>query len=161
TGGNSTVRGLAIDNFAYGTGLWISGAGNDLVVGNFIGTDVTGLSAAANNQGAVVYGPGSTIGGTSPADRNIISGNNSGLPDSADGGTQPSGLGIYVGGGNLFQGNYVGVDKNGTSALPNGGGIQPGSNTTIGGAAAGAGNLISGNTGFAIDRVGNQNLIAG
>src|SRR5205823_107353 len=41
-GGNSTVRGLAIDNFAYGSGIVLNGSGNDVVVGNFIGTDVTG-----------------------------------------------------------------------------------------------------------------------
>src|SRR5205823_7432572 len=43
-GRNSTVRGLVVDNFAYGSGVVLSGSGNHVVVGNFIGTDVTGFS---------------------------------------------------------------------------------------------------------------------
>jgi hypothetical protein len=158
-GGNSKVRGLAVDNFAYGSGIVLSGSGNHLVVGNFIGTDVTGASAAANNNGIYTTGPSNTIGGTAPADRNIISGNSSGLPDSADGRNKPSDCGIDLhSSGNLIQGNYIGTDKSGMAALANGGfniggGVVDGStsaNQTIGGTAPGAGNLISGNTGTGI-----------
>src|SRR5437870_3182356 len=53
-GGNSTVRGLVIDNFAADYGIEIGGSGNHVVVGNFIGTDVTGVSAAANSYGIVI-----------------------------------------------------------------------------------------------------------
>jgi CSLREA domain-containing protein len=164
-GGNSTVRGLVVDNFGSGTGIYITSGGNNLVVGNFIGTDATGVAPGANNNGLLIYSSGNTVGGTSPGDRNLISGNNSGLPDSADGGSQPGDRGIYIGNGNLLQGNYIGTDRSGTSALGNGLGIESGSNSTIGGLTAtpgtGAGNLISGNTIFGIDRAGNQNLIAG
>ncbi len=170
-GGNSTVRGLVIDNFAYGSAIVLNLQGNDIVAGNFIGTDVTGQTAAANNIGIVTnsnganLSTGNTIGGIAPADRNIISGNNSALPGSADGGGQPFDFGIDIDNGNLIQGNYIGTDKSGTSAVPNGTGIVVGSNNTIGGLSAilgaGAGNLISGNIGFGIDRAGNQNLIAG
>jgi hypothetical protein len=164
-GGNSTLRGLVIDNFGYGTGIYITGGGNDAVVGNFIGTDATGVASGANNNGLLIYSSGNTVGGTTPGDRNLISGNNSGLPDSADGGSQPGDRGIYLGNGNLLQGNYIGTDRSGTSALGNGLGIEAGSNSTIGGLTAtpgtGAGNLISGNIVFGIDRAGNQNLIAG
>jgi hypothetical protein len=80
--GNSTVRGLVIDNFAaaHVGGLVLSGSGNDVVTGNFIGTDVTGESTAANAGGIYAYAPNNTIGGTSPGDRNIISGN--AIPES-------------------------------------------------------------------------------
>src|SRR5439155_20528636 len=88
-GGNSTLRGLVIDNFASGSGIVLNGSGNDVVIGNFIGTDVTGESAAANNIGINSSSAGDRIGGTSPGDRNIISGNNCPLPDSADGGSRP------------------------------------------------------------------------
>jgi hypothetical protein len=171
-GGTSTVRGLVIDNFAYGSGLVLNGTGNDVVVGNFIGIDVTGESAAANNIGVNANSSGDRIGGTTPGDRNIVSGNNSGLPDSADGGGNPAGFGIVVDNGDLIQGNYTGTDKSGTYAMPNGAGIVAGSNNTIGGLTAtlgaGAGNLISGNTGnlnfgkigWGIE-IGNQNVIAG
>src|SRR5262249_11393718 len=103
TGGSSTGRGLGIDNFAAGSGLVLGGPAGNIVTGNFIGTDVTGLSAAANNNGIYTTAPGNTIGGTAPDDRNIISGNNSGLPDSADGGSNPSDDGINLGSsGNLI-----------------------------------------------------------
>jgi hypothetical protein len=164
-GGNSTVRGLVVDNFGYGTGIYISRGGNNLVVGNFIGTDATGVASSANNNGLLIYSSGNTVGGVSPGDRNLISGNNSGLPNSADGGSQPGDRGIYIGNGNLLQGNYIGTGRSGTSALGNGLGIESGSNSTIGGLTAtpgtGPGNLISGNTIFGIDRAGNHNLIAG
>ena len=57
--------------------------------------------------------------------------------------------------GNLVQGNYIGTDSTGTVALGNGrsgvrissaiGSTDSASHNTIGGTAAGAGNLISGN----------------
>src|SRR5207245_5829475 len=94
-----------------------------------------------------------------------ISGNNYGQPSSADGGSQPADFGIDIDNGNLIQGNYIGTDKSGTYAVPNGTGIVVGSNNTIGGVSttlgAGAGNLISGNTQFGIGGFGNQNLVAG
>jgi hypothetical protein len=94
-GGNTTVRGLVIENFAYGSGIALNGSGNDVVVGSFIGTDVTGESAAANNIGIDSNSSGDRIGGTSPGDRNIISGNNSALPDSADGERNPARASAY------------------------------------------------------------------
>jgi titin len=170
-GGNSKVRGLVIDNFGYGSGIVLNTGGNDLVAGNFIGIDVTGESAAANNIGILTNSTGNlpstgnTIGGTTPEARNIISGNNSALPYLAHGGSDPLNFGIDVDNSNLIQGNYIGMDKSGTYAVPNGTGIVIGSNNTIGGLTTtpgtGAGNLISGNIVFGIDRAGNQNLIAG
>jgi len=119
--GNCTVRGLVIDNFAAGSALVLNGSGNDVVTGNFIGTDVTGESAAPNNNGIEAESPGSMIGGTLPADRNIISGNDSVSPDAADGENSPSDRGIYLSNnGTLIQGNYIGSDKSGVFALPNG-----------------------------------------
>src|SRR5262249_2584172 len=116
-GGNSTIRGLVVDNFGYGSGIVLNGSGNDVIVGNFIGTDVTGEFAAANNIGLNSNSSGDRIGGASPADRNVISGNNSSLPDAADGGGLPAGIGIDLSNGSLIQGNYIGTDKTGTLAL--------------------------------------------
>jgi len=48
--------------------------------------------------------------------------------------------------GNLVQGNYIGTDATGASALPNssiGIGIVDASNNTIGGTASGTGNTIA------------------
>ena len=81
-----------------------------------------------------------------------------------------SGAGIVLegGGGNLVQGNQVGTDPSGTIAQPNGEGIDVvgSSSNTIGGTAAGAANLISGNLGAGIELVNSTqdstaNLIAG
>jgi hypothetical protein len=165
--GNSTVRGLVIDNFASGSGIALNDSGNDLVEGNFIGTDVTGEIAAANNQGIwIKSGSDDTVGGASPGDRNIISGNNSTLPGTADGVGGPEDIGINAGNGDLIEGNYIGTDKSGAYAVGNGTGIAIGSNNTIGGLTAtpgtGAGNVISGNFGDGIfDAAGNLNLVAG
>ena len=112
----------------------------NIIRGNKIGTDTTGLSALANiNHGINIAGANSQIGGTTPADRNIISGN--GL------------TGVFISGGaatgNVVQGNYVGTNINGTAALANhqfGVGIENAPGNTIGGTTTGARNLISGHT---------------
>ncbi|HEV8062133.1 MAG TPA: Ig-like domain repeat protein, partial [Gemmataceae bacterium] len=85
-----------------------------------------------------------TIGGTTAAARNVISGN--------------TGDGVDITGnvttGNFVEGNYIGTDGTGTNALGNMGNgvnIQVGaSNNTIGGGAVGAGNVISGNVGAGV-----------
>jgi hypothetical protein len=156
-GGNSTVRGLVIDNFAAGAGIALVGTGSDLVAGNFIGTDVTGVAAAAtdNNDGVYTASPGNLIGGTSPAARNIISG--TGSVGSATRGVD------LESNGNLVQGNYIGTDKSGTLALGTGNGVWVGATSnTIGGTSAGAGNVLSGNVqrGICIENC-NQNLVVG
>ena len=53
---------------------------------------------------------------------------------------------LVTGSGNIVQGNYLGTDATGTRALGNSYGIAVrGRDNRVGGAAAGAGNLISGN----------------
>src|SRR5581483_11837134 len=54
-GGGCTVRGLVFNHFL-DTALNLHGSGNNLVVGNFIGTDVSGTSAAGG------YDPGGGLG---------------------------------------------------------------------------------------------------
>ncbi len=126
-------------------GIWIEGAGtNDNVVrGNYLGTNALGTLALGNVLTGITVGggaSGNTIGGTTIAERNVISGN-------LDHGI----LLISVGtAGNTVQGNYIGTNAAGTGALANavvGVMIEAGaSNNTVGGTAAGAGNVISGNT---------------
>ncbi|MGO9923793.1 MAG: beta strand repeat-containing protein, partial [Isosphaeraceae bacterium] len=134
------------------------------IEGNKIGTDVTGTLAIPNdtyyyfaNPAAVILANGAsdiTIGGTTAAARNIISGNDGdGILVSAGylfvGGNRPSNDGVNQ--DNTVEGNYIGIKADGSGALPNAGtGIYvAGSalNTTIGGTAAGAANVISGNAG--------------
>src|SRR3989304_2476000 len=76
--GGSMVRGLVINPFP-DSGIWLSGGSASVVIGNYIGTDVTGTVSAAvvgTQQGVFVDGSsGNTIGGATTAERNVVSGN--------------------------------------------------------------------------------------
>ena len=137
-----TVRGLVINEFDQG--LYASGNG-DVIEGNFIGTNASGTQALPNNEGIGLASGTVTLGGSAPASRNIVSGNtNTGI--SIDYGTH------------TLQGNFIGVDASGATALGNGTQDQAGDgilvdqagNAVIGGTTAGTGNVISGNHGSAI-----------
>ncbi|TMD02445.1 MAG: DUF11 domain-containing protein, partial [Chloroflexi bacterium] len=119
---------------------------NNVLQGNYIGTDVTG-EVALGGGGVQLSGIGNIVGGTVPGAGNLISGNSGvGLLISFDG-SSPLGGGRHV-----VQGNRIGTDKDGTSPVANrGDGISIfNSGTTIGGLEPGAGNLISGNGGNGI-----------
>jgi titin len=144
---NCTIRGLAITNFrpqndpcTFLYGLYINGSGN-VIVGNYIGTDANGATRAGNSIGVMIgYGSNNRIGGTTPEDRNVISGNDVGIDLFSN--------------GNVVQGNYIGTDATGTHALGNGGGVViGGSDNLIGGTTPEARNLISGNTGVGLQIV--------
>src|SRR4051812_33205974 len=140
TGGATTIRGLAINRG--GQAITLEGTGGSNVEGCFIGTDAGGTQDLGNATGVYVGAPNSTIGGTSLAQRNLISGN----PSHA----------VYfsTGTGQLLQGNYIGTDKNGMAAIGGGGvAVVGNSGVTIGGASAAGPNLISGNgsTGIVIN----------
>jgi len=111
-------------------GLAIFGSDN-LVLGNRIGTDVSGTVALPNGTGLFIQGyvSNNTIGGTGTGAGNLISGN---LQD---------GIGIAGGSGNTIEGNSIGTDASGTKALPNGYGVElySGSANTIGGGRKGRG----------------------
>ncbi len=126
-----------------GAGVDLSAPSN-LVAGNLIGTNPAGTAALANAADGIRViglGAGNTIGGTTAAARNVISGN-------------AGQSGIQVGGSNakntIIIGNYIGTDITGTVALANAGigvWIQGGTTgNTIGGTTAGELNIISGNT---------------
>jgi hypothetical protein len=136
---NSTVKGLVINRWESGVRLGGNDASGNQIVGNYIGTNPSGTQDLGNNSGiTIVDAPNNTIGGTTRAARNIISGN--------DGdGVQINGNGAR---GNKIIGNYLGTDKNGTADLGNGFYgvlIISAPNNTIGGTTAGERNVISGN----------------
>ena len=111
---NSTVKGLVINNWHYaGVRIDGSGATGNRIRGNYIGTDASGTKDLGNSSDGVGIedGSGSTVGGATAAERNVISGN------------KGNGIGIY-GGGNRIAGNYVGTDKNGTAPLGNAVGVD-------------------------------------
>jgi hypothetical protein len=155
------ARNVLSSNGRGGVGIGTGGTGqpsvNNVIQGNLIGTDATGTVAMPNGTafpgqlGGVVLSPnqgsmaGTLVGGTTPAARNVISGN--------------VGAGILSFGqvdftGTRIEGNYIGTDVTGTLPLGNTGrGVDnSASAVAIGGTAAGAGNLIahSGGAGVSI-----------
>jgi parallel beta-helix repeat protein len=138
-----TVKGLVINNWAP---LIVLESNNNVVEGNFLGTDATGISNGNTTLGGPdirIAGNNNTIGGTTSAARNIISGDGEGIVIGSDSRLPRQ--------NNLIEGNYIGTDVSGTMAVGNHqAGIvsNDGLDTTIGGTASGAGNVISGSTGL-------------
>ena len=153
TGANSSLRGLIVVGFPR-TGVQVDADGV-VIAGNYIGVTETG--AAQGNSvfygtGGVVVGlggdyPNTIVGGTTAADRNVISGNAYGVE-------------VLCVSNVRVQGNYIGLDPTGMLARPNvhngvlvstydpGFGYcgASGDNNIVGGDVAGAGNVVSGNT---------------
>ena len=138
----STVNGLSIvkpggdaNNLSYL--MAISSSGNT-VAGNFIGVEPDGTTVSTNHvifAALRVAASSNTIGGTAPAARNLIADINLGNSHALDmdGGTS-----------NLVEGNYFDLDATGTVAIGSAViavNVATGGNT-IGGSAAGAGNVI-------------------
>ena len=121
-----------------GEAVNVGGAGVK-VQGNYIGTDITGTLGLQNGNG-VTARDGALIGGTTPEARNVIAGNAFVNVQLAFSFNNPN-LGGTV------QGNYIGTDVTGTRSINSNsiGVTVSGNNHLIGGTAAGAGNVISGN----------------
>ena len=135
---NCEIRGLVIDDFDHG--VYVVNASGVTIGGCFIGTEYDGLTSPSGNDTGVlgVFATNIVIGGTDPADRNLISGNFF------------SGVDLQDSYGAQIQGNLIGTNAPGTLGLGNGGGVSVSSFTstasvTIGGSGQGAGNVISGN----------------
>jgi len=92
-------------------------SGQNTVWGNHVGTGPEGTNAVPNGVGIYVSGISNLIGGTVTNRRNLVSGNRG---DGIQVGTESSFSG-YTTTHTLIQGNYVGVDLSGNTALPNGG----------------------------------------
>ena len=143
------------------SGVEISGPGtiNNVVSGNYIGTFPSGNLAMANVQNGIRIHNGAqynTIGGDTEGERNLISGNGD--------------LGIRIDGANTsnntISGNFIGTNADGSGSVGNahyGVRLLAGAHhNTIGGAASGNRNIISGNEagGIGLD-TSNWNTISG
>ena len=129
------------------------GCSNNFLYGNFIGLGKNGTTKISNVGNGVRFGAGTagisqnnTIGGTAAGQRNYVSGNGIALNSGAHG--------IIFDGGssnNIIKGNYIGTDITGSVAIGNfGAGVffLDGSNSnTVGGTAAGEGNILCCSTG--------------
>ena len=145
----------ANENGNSGNGIYLAGAVNVTIQGNFIGTDVTG-TAPLGNAGNGITGTFSSdvkIGGINPGDGNLISAN------GAYGGLQ-----LVLDSEVNIQGNFIGTDATGTVALTGqfeGMIVQGCVGVVVGGTASGARNLISGNAWAEIDLRGSGTTIEG
>ena len=162
TSSGNTIKGLIINNFdLHGMAITGVGATGNVISGNYIGTDSTG-NADQGNGGNGIYiasgASGNVIGGSSPADRNIISGNN-------QSGILITGTGTDT---NTVSGNYIGINAGGGASLPNSlegirisGGAE---HNRVGGNTVAERNVVSGNAQAGIRLEGaetNSNVILG
>jgi outer membrane protein assembly factor BamB len=141
---NNEIRGLTIvkcGDMTAGHGIGISGstATNNLIAGNYIGTNSSGAAGLGNRTGILITSSAyaNTIGGTTAADRNVVSGNTVGVNLH----TTTS--------NNMVIGNYIGTNPLGTGKVANFVGvvISSGSNlNTVGGTDSSRRNLVSGNS---------------
>jgi IPT/TIG domain/S-layer homology domain len=138
TAGGNTVQGLVVNRWA--VGIHTFGVGGNVIRGNFTGTDPTGTFAQPNGVAIQINAPNDLVGGGTPADRNLVSGNTAGTFDGA------IEFGIGPGSAGAAQGNLIGTDATGMLAIPNADGIYANGAVTIGGSISGTGNVISGNS---------------
>ncbi len=137
-GNDNAIKGFSMTGFDWAIDVH---GDNNTIEASYLGLDTLGATAA-NGDGIRISGNANTVGGTTPAQRNVISGNTS--------------AGVIVEGdvtGNTVSGNYIGTDPLGTTARPNTVGVSVVSDadsTTIGGATTAHANVISGNTDFGI-----------
>jgi parallel beta-helix repeat protein len=130
-------RNIVCDNYYAGIGMMRVSTSRNRVIGNYVGTDVSGTIDLGNR------GHGITM--ELAASSNLIQGNLSSGNDRA--GVCVSDRGSDY---NIVIGNRLGTDANGTQPIPNEwvgvfAGFMGSSFNRIGGTAPGEGNLISGN----------------
>ncbi|KAB2823722.1 MAG: hypothetical protein F9K10_02485, partial [Paludibacter sp.] len=128
----NALDGVRLENFTYGdsiienvisgngvNGIVTDGSWDNVILGNMIGTDPSGMSSVANGQAGIYIHDswetyGMKIGDGTPQGRNIISGNGTNgimLFEEYD-------YGIY---NNTILGNYIGTAADGISPLGNAG----------------------------------------
>ena len=152
-GGNSPgKRNVISHNSNGGVAIHDNGSDNNMIIGNYIGTDASGAATLGNSSRGVSLSSnakGNLIGGNAPGERNIISGNwdwGVSFDNSAT--------------NNTVAGNYIGLNAAGTAALGNmSGGIGswngPQQNKIVG-------NVVSGNNSDGIHfNNAHRNLIVG
>ncbi len=161
-GTHDTAEGLSITNFGYenanaasfGYGIDVVGS-SDTVSGDFLAVTPAGALGFIGT-GIFVEGPVTTVGGSTVAARNVISGNDA----------FREGYGIAIssnGTSSIVEGNLIGTTPSG-AAMPNNVGVIVGSNANnvkVGGPVSADRNVISGNTGDGVELAGFSALVQG
>lgn len=135
TAGPTLVAGVAVHSFA-GAGIEVALADDTTVRDSHVGVDGTGLAAPGNGGAGIV-----------------VDGARAQLLDNVVGGNAAQGIVLDQGVGGVVRGSWIGVGLDGVTALPNGAaGVEVGnaSSATVGGTAAGQGNVIAGNGGAGV-----------
>jgi parallel beta-helix repeat protein len=149
--GNGTVAGRNVISGNGDSGITLSAANSNEVMGNLIGTNGSGTSPMSNISYGIYISNSSInnkIGDGSDGGRNIISGNTS--------------AGIRIDNnatGNRIKGNYIGTNISGSSAIANwswGIILSSSARNYIGGSGAGDGNVVSGNSNYGV-QISNSN----
>lgn len=145
TSSGNLIRGLACFKLKHAIIVYGSSARDNVIIGNFIGTDATGTYFSSTYEhlaSGVVLEQGAAhnrIGGSGAAERNVISGN------------AFHGVALYHAGtnNNVIQGNIIGLGPEGNTRVHNyrhGIDINFGaSENLVGGSGRGEQNVISGN----------------
>lgn len=105
----ASLRNVVANSGKAGIVFWLSGAHDNVVQGNYIGTDVTGTHAMGNAEQGIAFsdaGP-NLVGGTTAGTGNVICANGH------------EGVGVFPGTGEVIEGNRIGVDAAG-HAMGNG-----------------------------------------
>ncbi len=133
------IRGLVVNRFP--TGINVKGGNNNLIAGNYVGTDPSGTIDTGNTTDGITIrdgATGNTVGGSTVADRNIIAGNDND--------------GIWITGtgtdDNVVQGNWIGFGADGSNL----GNSYHGVAVEFGA----ANNLVGGTTAGEANRIGNS-----
>ncbi|MBP7149587.1 MAG: hypothetical protein KBD01_18825 [Acidobacteria bacterium] len=160
-GGGAGARNVVSGNTYQGIVIVGAGTNQNRVQGNFVGVGAAGTAPLPNGSAGISIADGAQsniVGGAAPGSGNVISGN-------VYQGVTIDGADTSL---NRLEGNLVGLDSNGTAAVANGSSgvsmFNGAHDNTIGGAAAGARNVVSGNVYQAVTIDGAntvRNIVAG
>jgi len=149
----AAARNIISGNGAIGVYILGEASTGNEIVGNYIGTNISGTATIPNSNAGVgiAAGVNTIIGGTSAAARNVISGNGwYGVFITP----QVFGVGAT---GNSVTGNYIGTAADGVTPMGNldgGIGLSNAPSNTVGGTVAGAANRIAFNNGIGVLVIG-------
>lgn len=134
-GTGNTIKGFCINSV---TNCIHSTGSNNIIIGNYIGINVSGESRTSSvcEAGIVISAESNIIGGATAAERNVISG------------CDFFAIETILGGSHIIKGNYIGLTASGEGIIPNNlTGIVTigGDDNIIGGLNPGEGNVVSGN----------------